>query len=604
MEPIPETFEMIPPPSCLTPPRRRPDPAHRSIRARLNELPRTLWRIASFLFAVLAVAVSSAGVEEDLKTEEPPPPVPFAVINAAGIDRLLADAQYVFEAAERPELMDWLNEGLSVIGDLEGVDRNKPFGAMLFLDAGFPPIPFPVMYIPVENERKFLDTMALRGPQWRKSGASENLYEMIDPPHMKLRFSDGYAFLVRRGEWILDEELPDPLAYNEPLTSRYDVAASLRVGAIPVGIRTVFLGFLRSSTEAELQQRDNEADAAYRIRRANGISMLEAIEQLLNEGDEVRVGWDASRDQRTGVLELVFNAVPESDYAKHLKSLSGNSSMFHVLADELQPLTFIGSWKLDKREIKAYQEYLLAARETIELRLTEQGQPLTAVGGMYEALSATVEDGLVDVCLQFVAPEPKAFVIRGAVRLKGARTFGTSLAALLTQIQNNPDVGRIDVNFASHQGVMLHRIGDRDEGEDVEEQRMFGGDPDLYVGADTQALWFAIGADNALTELKQGIDLARAAAGHPPATAAGAAPIQFISRMNAWLKLPPRDAGDDEGPRVFRMLSEEAFGREDDALRIDVRPTETGVRVRFQLDEGYLRLLGLAIGRRYDHSQL
>ncbi|MGD9857779.1 MAG: hypothetical protein AB7U20_22780, partial [Planctomycetaceae bacterium] len=174
----------------------------------------------------------------------------------------------------------------------------------------------------------------------------------------------------------------------------------------------------------------------------------------------------------------------------------------------------------------------------------------------------------------------------------------------LTQIQGNPDVGQIDVNFASHQSVMIHRIGDRDEGEDVNEQRMFGGDPDLFVGADTQAVWFAIGADNALSEMKLGIDLVRASAGQPPPTSAGAAPIQLISRMNAWLKLPPRDTGDDGGPPVFRMLSEEAFGKEDDALRIDVRPTETGVRVRIQLDEGYLRLLGLALGRQYDRSQL
>ncbi|MGD9857738.1 MAG: hypothetical protein AB7U20_22575, partial [Planctomycetaceae bacterium] len=431
--------------------------------------------------AWLLMGVALTRGEDKAATEEPaPPPVPFAVINAAGIDRLLTDAQYVAEAAERPELMDWLNQGLGFIGNLDGVDRTKPFGAMLFLDSGFPPIPFPVMYIPVEDERRLLDTMALRGSQWKKTGTADNRYEMIDPPHMKLRFSDGYAFMVRRGDWILDEELPDPVTYNEQLTNRYDVAASLRVGAVPLGIRTVFLGFLRSSTETELQQRDNEPAAAYRIRRANGISLLEALDELLTQGDEIRIGWDASREQRTGVLEFVFNALPDSDYAKHLKSFSGNTTTFHALANDSQPLTFIGSWKLDKREIKAYQEYLLAGKEALELRLTEQGQSITPIGGMYDALSATVEEGFIDVCLQFLAPEPKAFVIRGVIKLKGARTFGAALAELLTQIQGNPDVGQIDVNFASHQSVMIHRIGDRHEGEDVNEQRMFGGDPDLF----------------------------------------------------------------------------------------------------------------------------
>ncbi|MBX3439289.1 MAG: hypothetical protein KF861_17500 [Planctomycetaceae bacterium] len=565
---------------------------------------RALRRIIAILACLMAGSIVVGRATAQEADEEPPPPVPFAVINAAGVDRLLTDAQYVFEAAERPELMDWLNQGLGMIGNLDGVDREKPFGAMLFLDSGFPPVPFPVTYIPVKDERRLLDTMSLRGVQWKKSGTADNRYETVDQPHLKLRFSNGYAFLVDRGDWILDEELPDPVAYNEPLTSRYDVAVSVRIGAVPLGIRTVFLGFLRSSTESELQQRDNEPAAAFRIRRANGISMLEALEELLTQGDEIRIGWDASREQRTGVLEIVFNAVPDSDYAKHLKSLSGNTTTFHALANDSQPLTVIGSWKLDKREQKAYQEYLLSARETIELRLSEQGQPTTTVTGMYDALSATVEDGLMDLCFQFLAPAPKAFVIRGAVKLKGARTFGTSLAQFLTQIQNNPDVGQIDLNFSTHQGVMIHRIGNRNEQGDGQDLRFFGGPAKFYVGADTQAVWFALGGDQALPEMKQGIDLVRSSVGQPPPATGATAPFQLISRMNKWLKLPPRDRGDAEGPDTFRLLADEAFSGEDDALRIDVRPTETGTRVRIQLDEGYLRLLGLALGFQYDRTQL
>jgi hypothetical protein len=554
---------------------------------------------------VVAVLLVSSTVARgaDAAEEPEPPPAPFAVINIAGIDRLLADAQYVFEAAERPELMDWLHEGLGLIGDLEGVDRTKPLGALIYLDAGLPPIPFPVMYVPVNNERQFLDTLSLRGMQWKKSGTSDNRYETVGGPNMKLMFSDGYAFMVRRGDWIFDEDLPDPVTFNEPLTTRYDIAASLRIGAIPVGIRTVFLGFLRTSTETELQQRDNEPLAAYRIRRANGISMLEALEQLLTEGDEIRVGWDAAREHRTGVLEIVFNAQPDSDYAKHLKSFGGATTTFHALANDSQPLTLIGSWKLDKREQKAYGEYLLSARETLEQQLAEQGQPTTAIAGLYDSLAATVEAGQIDLCLQFAAPEPDKFVIRGGIKLVGARTFGASLAEFLRQIQSNPDVGQIDVNYDSHQGVMIHRFSDKDEGTDDGEQRLFGGDPNLYIGVGTQAAWFAIGADNALPQLKLAIDLVRASAALPPPGTAGTAPIQFVSRMNAWLKLPSEEE-EDGGPSTFRILSSDAFEGDDDALRADVRPTESGLRIRIQLDEGYLRLLGLALGRSYDRNQL
>lgn len=540
---------------------------------------------------------------DESEEEPPPPPVPFAVINAASVDRLMEDAEYVAEASGRPELMDWLAGGLSYISDLDGVDRTRPFGALFYLDAGLPPIPFPVMYVPVEDERRLLDTMSIRGTQWTKSGTSDSHYEMVDPPHMKLRFADGYAFLVRRGEWILDEDIPDPITFNEQLTNRHDIAASLRIGAVPEGIRQVFLGFLRSSTQTELQQRDEEPDASYRIRKANGVSMLELLEQLLTQGDEIRIGWDASREKRTGVLEIVLNAQPDSDYAERLKNMAGSPTMFHALASDQQPLTLIGSWKLDKREQTAMQEYVLAARETIEQHLVEQEQPTDSLAGMADSLTATIENGQMDVCLQFVAPEPEKFVIRGAVKLAGARTFGTSLGQFLMQMQSNPDVGQIDVNYAEHQGIMIHRVSDKDGQADEGENRMFGGNPSLLVGTGTRAIWFAIGTDVALPSLQQAIDLVQETASQPPPSTAGAAPIQLISRMNGWLQIPPEDRG-DRGPRPFRMMAEEAFAGEDDALRVDVRPTETGVRVRIQLDEGFLRLLGMAIGRQYDRSQL
>lgn len=562
---------------------------------------RTFW-LTIIVLMVRGLAGTSQA-QDDAEPEEPPAPVPFAVINAASVDRLLEDAQYVAEVSERPDLIDWLNEGLSVISDLDGVDRTRPFGALFYLDSGLPPIPFPVMYVPVTDERRLLDTLSIRDTKWKKSGTADSRYEMIDAPHMKLRFADGYAFLVRRGEWVLDEDLPDPVTFCEHLTNRYDIAASLRLGAIPEGIRQVFLGFLRSSTQTELQQRDDEPPAAYRIRRANGTGMLEFLEQLLTEGDEIRIGWDASREQRTGVFEIVLNAQPDSDYAKHLKNFAGTQTMFHSLASDQQPLTIVGSWKLDDREQKSYQEYVLAARETIEQQLTEQEQPTESLTGMYDSLTATIENGQIDVCLQFVAPEPEKFVIRGGVKLTGERTFGASLSQFLTQIQSNPDIGQIDVNYAEHQGITIHRLGKRDEGTDEGEQRLFGGRPSLLVGTGSQALWFAIGTDVALPSMKQAIDLVQQSAGQPPVTASGAAPIQLISRMNGWLQIPPRNRGDD-GPRPFRLMAEEAFAGDDDSLRIEVRPTETGVRGRIQLDEGFLRLLGMAIGRQYDRSQL
>ncbi len=45
------------------------------------------------------------------------------------------------------------------------------------------------------------------------------------------------------------------------------------------------------------------------------------------------------------------------------------------------------------------------------------------------------------------------------------------------------------------------------------------------------------------------------------------------------------------------------FTSENDLVLITTQPTETGVRSRFQFDEGYLKLLGVSIGKQFDRNQ-
>jgi hypothetical protein len=552
---------------------------------------------------LLLVGLHPAWGQETPVEEELPPPVPFAVINAASVDRLMTDAEYVFEAAERPELMDWLNGMLGTIGDLKGVDRSRPFGAYLFLDTGLPPVPFPVVYVPVSDEQQFLQTLSLRGVVWKASGTADNRYESVGRPNMKLRFSDGYAFLVRQGEWILDEELPEPVSFNEVQTSRYDVSASLRVGTIPAGIRSVFLGFLRASSEAELQQRDNEPDAAYRLRRANGLHTLEMLEIALNDGDDLTAGWDASRDHRTGVLEVTLTAKPDSEFAKMMRNSAGQTTSFRAIINDAQPLSAASSTRLDDRTKKAYQEILAALRAQIELDMLAEGRNTAFLEGLEDSLGATFEEGNLDLFAQVVAAEPQKFVILGGARIVGGATFGAALTQLLTELQSDPDAGAIDLNLSTHQGVVIHRLGERNGTADEGEQRFFGGNPSLYLGTGPDAVWLAIGTDEALRQLQQAIDLYRESAGKPDTSNIRRPPFQLVARLARWLQLPANDRG-GRGPSQGRQLAEQAFTGEDDALRIEMYPTETGLRIRIQLDEGFLRLIGLALGRQYDRSQL
>jgi len=552
---------------------------------------------------VLVTVIPSLMRADDSDADDvEPPPVPFAVVNAASVDQVLTEVQYVFDVAERPELMEMIDQVLAGIKNLEGVDRTKPIGTLFYLDAGLPPTPFPVMYVPVLDEQKLIDTLTFGDNRWKKSGTDPTRYDQISRPNMHLKFAHGYAFICRRGDWILEEELPEPIAYNEVLTGRYDIAAALRIGSVPQGIRQVFVGFLRASSEAELQQRDEEPLAAYRIRRANGLQTLEFIEQLLTEGDQITLGLDASLDARSAVFELNIEAQPNSDFADYLTDVSGTRSMFHALSDDTQPLTVAATWKLNERDKKAYREYIAVARDEgiREIEENEPTIPVSAVRNLIDAVDATLIDGQIDITFQFVAPEPDRFVILAVAKIVGARTAGAALTQLLQAIKELPDNdATIDLNVAAHEGISFHRL----EGENASESdsRMFGGPPAMYIGASDQAVWMAIGTDP-MPELRHAIDLVRESAARATPPASGS-PIRITARMNRWMQLQADDRG-GRGPSTPRQLAEQAFAfDDDDALRMDMRPTEHGIRVRLSFDEAYLRFLGMAVGRGYDDNK-
>ncbi len=567
--------------------------------------------------------VRGQSIEEEADTHEPP--VPLAVVNFASLDRLLSDTAYVINAGGRPELMDWLGEGLAALQNLDGVDRTRPFGALLFLGTSLPPSPKPVAYIPVEDRQKLLKTLGMNNTLWKKSGTVEDRYSTVDGPDLHIQFRGDYAFLVPEDDSLLDEVLPDPIAYNATLTDRYDAAVAIRIGTVPEAIRKVFVGYLRANSEVELQRRDGEPETAYRIRRAQGMSIVDFIAQVLTEGDQLTLGWDASAEQRQGVLELSIDAKPNSDFARYLTDISGQKSSFHAMFDEKQPLCLSASWELRPMERDAYLEIATAMRDDVELRLLEQNLPADAVPGLFDAIDATIESGHVDFCLQFAAPEEGRFVLLGGIKVVGGRTFGQAWARMLDVLRDHPDIAAIELNVDSHEDISFHRL--RGKNASADDERMYGGAPSLYLGCSDRALWFAIGTSGATAYLKPIIDAVRRAEAEPQ-LASSNAPFQMIARISSWLKLPQappqeqaiddtiegtvaKEGKQDKGnprqpqePGWRRQLAQEAFSGDDDALRIEARPTENGGRIRIQFDESFLRFIALRLGREYDRSQL
>jgi hypothetical protein len=129
---------------------------------------------------------------------------------------------------------------------------------------------------------------------------------------------------------------------------------------------------------------------------------------------------------------------------------------------------------------------------------------------------------------------------------------------------------------------------------------MFGEESALYFGTDNQALWFTVGGDDAIPTLRAAID--RITAGNDAGPRRGElAPFQVIVNLTEWINI---NQSDRDQPGRFAELALQAFEADgSDIARLDARTLKNGFRVRVQVENGFLRLLGLAIATRIDGGQ-
>ena len=508
----------------------------------------------AYLALVAAASLPPTGVRGDDAAEpEVELAVPFVILNVASVDTVLTDIQWMFNSVQRSDMNEVVGGYLAQAKDLKGVDRKKPFGQVVFLDtASLPPRPAFVAYVPVENLAEALKTLMAAPVTVRKVVGRDDQYDVLasegDTENIVsvIRTIGGYAYIAPKEFVDIFDRLPDMEKIARGLASRYDAALTVQIKAIPQGVRQVFINFLRTQAEIDLQRRDEEDEAAYLVRRSQGMNALETIEQIALQGEDFTLGWNSEPEQHLGYFEATLNATPESEFAKYLTEVAAKPSMFTPLREEDRPLTINLSWVMNKREQLASTGLLDAIKVAIAKELPELAQPGGAIEQMYDSLKATVDAGHIDMYFQFIAADVQEFVFQGGMKLAERRPsarLDLLLQGLIVKIQSlaSTDPGAVEdaptiiPNAENHQGVSFHKLIPKDIGDD--EQRMYGGVPDIYLGTSSRVFWFAVGGTDALPELKKSIDTLLTT---PPAERAegGNVPFSVTVRVAPWLELP------------------------------------------------------------------
>ncbi len=521
---------------------------------------------------------------------------PLVVVNAASVQRLRDNARFMFEVAEHPEMVDAVDKWTdSTLKELKGIDRTRPFGIMLYLPSSFIGAPIGISYIPITDLDDALLTLAY-GTGTVTAVDGKKGYNNIrygESFQIRTRKIGGYLFLVGPDgdETTLDKNFPDPMKLTSRLTSQYDFAVSVQIKNVPQNLKSIFLESLTMSSQAELQQRDGEPESAYRLRRANGDSWLELVDKIVTQGEEFTIGARMDAENHKANIDFEIAGTSDSKLAKFFQDMSGKRTYFGNLLTNPSTFTMSASWLLTDKQRPLLTSFFDAARKDIgqQAEKNNNAGANKIIDPIFKVLTASAEAGHIDAIAQLVGNEPGKFALVAGTKLTATRNLPNQMTDLLQfvkdSVKGEGPLSTLEIGVNEIDSFPVHRMEVKPP--DKTGQTMFGEVAHLYLYAAPQAVWVAFGGDSALDSLRDSV--AQVALPPDPQQSRNRVPLMFVTHANNWLTVA---SDENAGAKAFNVLAREAFKPENDAMQLIVRPTDSGVRLRVEFEEGFIALMG------------
>jgi hypothetical protein len=529
---------------------------------------------------------------------------PLVVLNFASVQRLRDNAGLMFDTADRVDVVTKFDEWIvKEWNDAKGVDRTRPLGIMFYLSPAILGPPVGYSYLPVTNLDEALTTLAHDGGVISPVAGNQNQHRIYYSERVQLAtlYQDGYLFIAGKeaGDTPFDRNLPDPEKLGVRLTTQYDVALSFMLKSLSSGLKTTFLTYFNAQSKAHLQQRNEEPDSVYRFRRANGEFWIELVSRIVNQGEEMTLGSRLDTEKNIASIEFEVAGTRDSKFAKFFQGMVGKRTAFGNLLENPSTFTLSTSILFEEKQRKLFVTYFETALK--DLQATPESGDASEIAKYFEPIIKTMiltsDVGHLDTIAQLTGSEQGTFALVAGIKVATTRSLPDQVNELLEYLQDNPNgnelLERMEIGFDTIDSQPVHRLSvqpDEDGG-----RRMFGESAHLYLYATPQFIWFAFGGESALDALRNAIQTVSLP--QDVQQTRNRVPFQFITHAQNWLSVA--DTENHEGA-VISELAGNSFQSDNDKMSLEIRPTDSGVKLRMEFESGYLSFLGRGVSRRID----
>lgn len=545
---------------------------------------RRAWAWLPVLAIALAVAPSAVQAQQDSNQ--------IALITLSSYDEIKSDVAFLGRLAGQPTLAEQMEGMLTFVTGgrgLVGLDKSKPLGVAVYAQEGETVLK---ALVPVTDMRELVDLLGNWGVVAEEGEGG--IMELTAPGQMLYASeSDGWAVISPSRDAVQDgvegaEELV------QSLSGTYDVGARVYVQNIPAEDRNMYIEQLRQGMEQGLVQNPDETDQQFEMRKSMTQAQVEQFAQLLEDTEQMTLGWSLDSRQERTFLDFEMTAAPGSDLARQLgayQDLTTDYAGFYQ-PDAAATMTFAA--EMAEEDIDEAAQMFEGLRTQLMQQIEqeadlpdEQAREVVkaAFNDFFDAFVATVKGGKLDGgAVLNMSPESVTFVAGG--RVADPSKVESGLKKLEALAEKDEQFPGISWNAASHGEISFHTMQVPVPEHETEARQLLGDTLEVAIGTGGYSVYFAIGK-NAVQRATEIIDASQANQGKQ------VPPLEMTISLSQILSTVAEIDPNPVVTKVSEMLETEAQGR--DHIRVVEQVTENGVKFRLELEEGVLRAIGTAV---------
>ncbi|TWU40874.1 hypothetical protein [Novipirellula artificiosorum] len=507
---------------------------------------------------------------------------PVVVVTIGSVNKLMQDVNYITGVVGQPQVggMFAMMAGTFT----QGIDMNQPIAVVVPLVNGSPE---PIALLPTADVKTVLKRLeAQTGPADELSDGT--LVIAVGANTVYIRQLGNWAALARNRE-LLDLAPADPSSVMEGMGNSYDLAIRLRMQQVPTETRNMLIAQLRQGFEQAIAKQD-QADAEGT--RAMAESSIKQIEQLIQDTNELKIGWNIDQSAKGIHIDGAFTAVDGSQLAAIYGGQKAIPSQFASVIRDDAAAFYHAAMSIGPEAIEQYIASLETATAAINNAISEsddlnedqQVEVQALVGRIVDLATSSVKEGKADFGTLLLANEDDFQFVFGSFVADGneAAQIVKDLAA---KLQNEPKAPRFLFDQETYKGVSLHRIeADVPAGED-EARKVFGETLRVHVGTGAKAVYVAVG-ENSESLMKQLVDSGASDNG-------GVRPLgQMTVKLLPILKYAQSI---ETNGTIAAMIDSLATAADQGNVRIVSNSIPNGQDSRITVTEGLLQAIGAAV---------